>query len=279
MWFKGLRLRAASVKKGLDEAPYGYCPRCSAPGVARTRCAKNSTDTCRNGHRYLSRESVSASGSRSVSVPDFSTHGSWSGGLLALGAVGVLAAAGMARRGARALKMSLEHLSFEPRDAVIYFDLVIEDDNIDEDAGDLEATLHEYAKNVRASDRMALDLEGQVYRDIQRALGVSVRNEGHSSEALICKVFPDTVEQAAEFMEKLPDLGDQISTPYGAVSYVRFYPQGLNKPWVSWDHVSPQISDQSAEFSDWLEIHAPRQLLGGLLVGDRYISKNFRTRS
>lgn len=36
------------------EAPYGYCPECSAPGVMRER-RPNGDDKCSNGHRYPSR--------------------------------------------------------------------------------------------------------------------------------------------------------------------------------------------------------------------------------
>lgn len=40
-----------------DDAPYGLCPECGSPGKTRER-SKNGYDTCANGHRYLSADSV-----------------------------------------------------------------------------------------------------------------------------------------------------------------------------------------------------------------------------
>lgn len=37
-------------------SPYGYCPHCSKPGVARERRA-DGNDTCESGHVYPSRSS------------------------------------------------------------------------------------------------------------------------------------------------------------------------------------------------------------------------------
>lgn len=38
-------------------SPYGYCPRCGAPGKARER-RPNGNDICEAGHEYPSREAV-----------------------------------------------------------------------------------------------------------------------------------------------------------------------------------------------------------------------------
>lgn len=40
-------------------APYGFCPHCAAPGVARERSPDGLTH-CSAGHRYLSRDAVTA---------------------------------------------------------------------------------------------------------------------------------------------------------------------------------------------------------------------------
>jgi hypothetical protein len=196
------------------------------------------------------------------------------GDLLALGSVGVLAAAGMARRGARSKKMTLADLTFDPRSAIVYFDLVIEDYNIEDDAGNPESELHAYAVQVREDMHGGHDLESEIYREVRELLGFSIGNEGHGSDdALICKTYPKTAEEAFHCMKVLPDAGGQISTPYGAVEDVRFYPQGAGGPYLTWEGASEQISDENVNVEDWFEIHMPRQLLGGILTGDRYVSK------
>lgn len=196
------------------------------------------------------------------------------GDLLALGVVGVLAAAGMARRGARSKKMTLAELTFDPRSAIVYFDLVIEDYNIEEDAGNPESDLHDYAKQLFVDFDGGHELENKLYREVQELLGFSIGNEGHGSDdALICKTYPRTAEDAFRCMKVLPTAGVQISTPYGAVEDVRFYPQGPSGPYLTWDGASENISDENVNVEDWFEIHMPRQLLGGVLAGDRYVSK------
>ena len=39
----------------MNEAPYGYCPICAAPGEERER-RRNGNDRCSNGHTYPSTE-------------------------------------------------------------------------------------------------------------------------------------------------------------------------------------------------------------------------------
>ncbi len=42
-----------NASKGLKQHPYGYCPRCAAPGYSRER-RPNGNDTCEVGHTYPS---------------------------------------------------------------------------------------------------------------------------------------------------------------------------------------------------------------------------------
>lgn len=41
----------------LGPAPYGYCPRCGAPGIARERRI-HGNDQCPNGHTYASLDAL-----------------------------------------------------------------------------------------------------------------------------------------------------------------------------------------------------------------------------
>ena len=47
----------SDLSNDIDEAPYGFCPRCGCKGKARER-HPNGHDQCFSGHRYPSREAL-----------------------------------------------------------------------------------------------------------------------------------------------------------------------------------------------------------------------------
>lgn len=54
--------------KSVNKAPYGYCPRCGAPGEERER-RPGGNDHCINGHVYPSRDANTSSGINSRPTP------------------------------------------------------------------------------------------------------------------------------------------------------------------------------------------------------------------
>lgn len=55
--FKQLRKIMDAPHRLTEETPYGLCPKCGAPGVAREK-RPDGNDTCRNGHIYPSKDAI-----------------------------------------------------------------------------------------------------------------------------------------------------------------------------------------------------------------------------
>ena len=110
---------------------------------------------------------------------------------------------------------------FDPRKAVVYFDLVFQEGIANHDQAEIR-------------DRDFPSLESKAVNNIGRMLKVRVSNEGHdSSGALICNFPLNSLEQAEELMEtiaKNTEGGhDTIDTDveYFVAQNFLFYPNGL----------------------------------------------------
>lgn len=108
---------------------------------------------------------------------------------------------------------------FDPRKAVVYFDLVFEDWNAEEDGVELS----DYPKNII----------GSAIKNIGRLLKVRVGNEGHdNSGVLTCKFSLDSLEHAEKLMETISRNAEGTDTLSTGVEYFVaqnfvFYPAGL----------------------------------------------------
>jgi hypothetical protein len=127
---------------------------------------------------------------------------------------------------------------FNPRSAVVYFDLVFDEDNYLEDTEE---------ENL-PDDQVILRWEDSAMREIAEGIGHRVSNEGHDSYGiLVCKVFPDTlrdVEKMVDWVMANTGGGDDIvylDNHFSAGQWTLF-PQGVNGPRVMF-----------ADFDEWLE--------------------------
>ena len=123
-----------------------------------------------------------------------------------------------------------------PRESVIYFHLNFEGYNYDGGIPDADYTL--------ARERESM-------RSLQDAFGLPVYGESHDGDSLICKVFPNTLEDLIRADEVLTrrHIGgyDEIDAgaDYMSARGFRFYPHGVNAgfygeepeaigPWSEW---------------------------------------------
>ena len=111
---------------------------------------------------------------------------------------------------------------FDPRKAVMYFDIQFEDYNAEEDG-------------VEISSRELSSMESKALKSVSRLLKVRVGNEGHDSFGnLVCNISVNSLEEVAEVVEIVQrnTIGgeDQIDTDvqYFVAQGFTLYPQGVN---------------------------------------------------
>lgn len=138
------------------------------------------------------------------------------------------------------------------RMSIIYFALVSEDYNIEEDASNGDAAAQELMDNPRKM----LALEGKALKDLSRMFGTRIMNEGHGRDGdLVCKFGVRSwadVKKALSVIEKNHSGGDdQIDTsvPYMAAQDFRFYPNGVN------DVFFGEGPGAEGDMEDWLKDH------------------------
>ena len=125
--------------------------------------------------------------------------------------------------------------------AVVYFDLVTQDDEIEEDnqkAEDGDATaksnLKQSALGFPVDYEKVLNLEEQAIKEFSSKFNIRVENEGHDSSALVCKFHINSLEELKSFWDKIPtgmvmDFDTfTLNTPYIEFKDFRFYPDGIN---------------------------------------------------
>lgn len=138
-----------------------------------------------------------------------------------------------------------------PRNAIVYFSIVTEDYNIEDDAvrGDERA-----AALLTGNGWELVCMESRAVRWIAHTLGVRVNDEGHDSTGdLVCKFAVDTVEQLEQldaFLSRYHTGGnDQIDTDeqYVAARDFRLYPNGVNDVFFGAEYGA------EADISDFIE--------------------------
>jgi hypothetical protein len=138
-----------------------------------------------------------------------------------------------------------------PQNAIVYFSLVIEDYNIEDDAahGDERA-----AALLDGNGWELVCMESRGLAWIARQLSVRITDEGHDVGGdLVCKFAVDTVEQLEQldaFLSRYHTGGnDTIETGEQYISALdfRFYPNGVNDVFFGADYGA------EADISDFIE--------------------------
>jgi hypothetical protein len=129
--------------------------------------------------------------------------------------------------------------TFDPRKAMIYFDLVFEDYNFEEDQENDPKRAERFLK-LGGGDpsKAALKAEQLAMKEAQKILKVKrIGNEGHGSGGeLVCKISVDSVEEARKIFDKVEAEhggGDDVvylDAPYMAMQGFTLFPQGVNGP-------------------------------------------------
>ena len=130
---------------------------------------------------------------------------------------------------------------FDPRKAVVYFDLTLDEDSADEAGVD---------------EKAVLKMEMQAVKNMERFLKVRIGNEGHDYHgALLCKFSLDSLEHAEKLMETISrnaerghDTLDTDVEHFYAENFL-FYPQGLRGDSYSIDGEG----DSDGDLFDYLE--------------------------
>ena len=138
------------------------------------------------------------------------------------------------------------------RMAIIYFDLAMEDYNIEEDADEGDA----FAQSLLDDPRKALGLESKALKSLSRMFGTRIKNEGHGSrDGLVCKFSVDSwadVKKANDVINSHHEGGDdEIGTdvPYMVARDFRLYPDGVNDVFYG---SAPGAED---DLDEWLSEH------------------------
>lgn len=142
----------------------------------------------------------------------------------------------------------------DPRRAMLYFDLVLEDYNVEEDA----RSGNRLAKKMMRDDGLtASKMEMKAVEYLSKLFGVRISNEGHGpyGSVLICKFSVNSVadvRRAYDVLARHHTGGDdEIGTdqPYFSARAFRVYPQGVNGPSFG---VGNNVDGTMEE---WLEAH------------------------
>lgn len=139
---------------------------------------------------------------------------------------------------------------------MVYFDLQIDGDHIEETANDEDSPDHEHAKELVSDLRALLLLEQQAYTEIKKkfsALGFNVSDEGHGDgDALVCRFGVSSwveVERLNQWVLGRRGGGDDVvylDTPYANVQGFTLFPRGING-----------IGIRGSDFDDWLSTTKP----------------------
>jgi hypothetical protein len=149
----------------------------------------------------------------------------------------------------------LSSATLEPRYAVVYFDLQIDNDSIAETAYDEDSPDSEYANELLSDHRALLLLEQQAYAEIKKklsALGFRVFDEGHSEQSMTCKLGVSSwvdVDRLNRWIQGHMGGGDDViylDTPYASIQGFTFYPRGVN-----------DISIGASDLDEWLSAQKP----------------------
>ena len=142
------------------------------------------------------------------------------------------------------------------RMAIVYFDLAMEDYNIEEDADNGD----EFAQSLMADHRKGLELESKAVKNLSRMFGARIMDEGHDSGGgLVCKFGVDSwadVKKALDVINRNHEGGDdQIGTdvPYMVARDFRLYPDGVN------DVFYGEGSGAEGDWDEWLSEHKGKQ--------------------
>ncbi len=131
-----------------------------------------------------------------------------------------------------------------PRDSVVYFVLTFEDYNYEED----------HRESPDADYIMARERESIQY--LRDAFGLPVYGESHDGDSLICKVFPNTLEDLIRMDKTLTrrHIGGNDEIDAGADYMVardfRFYPEGVNRPFYG------EEPGAIGPWSEWINQHS-----------------------
>ena len=138
------------------------------------------------------------------------------------------------------------------RMSIVYFDLVMEDYNIEEDAGNGDA----FAQSLLDDPSKANALESKALKSLSRMFGTRIMNEGHGSgDELVCKFGVRSwadVKKANDVINRHYEGGDdQIGTdvPYMVARDFRLYPDGVNDVFYG---AEPGAED---DWDEWLSEH------------------------
>ena len=138
------------------------------------------------------------------------------------------------------------------RDSIVYFDLVLEDYNIEEDADNGD----EFAKSLMGDNQEMMKLQGKALASLKRMFGTTIMNEGHGSDgALVCKFSVDSwadVSKANDVINRHHTGGDDnmgLDVPYVEARSFRLYPDGVNNVFYS------EESQAKGDWNEWLSEH------------------------
>ena len=158
------------------------------------------------------------------------------------------------RRTSRRIRANNAATAIDPRSAVIYFDLHLEDYNVEEDARDgkrlAKRMMSDGGKTVNEMERKALDKLSKLFK-------VRIFNEGHgSTDDLICGINVDSwadVNHILKILSKQHVGGDdEIDTGvrYFVARGFTLFPRGVN---------GPRFSDTlpTSGLTEWVEEHKP----------------------
>ncbi len=141
--------------------------------------------------------------------------------------------------------------AFDPKSAMLYFDIHMEDINIEEDAKGPESPNHDLAKSLmNDGGQKAHKLEGDAMAEVKKIFGKNFSNEGHDNYGdLVCKVPVSSIEEVEKILSKVSvGGGDDIhylNTPYCTMQNFTFFPNGVNDDQVKF-----------VDFDEWKEEQA-----------------------
>ena len=136
------------------------------------------------------------------------------------------------------------------RSAIVYFELVCEDYNIEEDANNGDPA----AQNLLNNDRALLNQENLAVNSLKKLFKKNISNEGHGSGGqLVCKFGVNSVKElidADRVLSRNHTGGDdEIDTgvAYFSARGFRFYPDGVNNGFYGED------SGALGTWEEWIE--------------------------
>lgn len=143
----------------------------------------------------------------------------------------------------------------DPRSAILYFDLVLEDFNVEEKAEEGD----EIAKKMMEDSGVTINkMEFSAIKHLEHLFGVHISNEGHGSDdALVCKFGVNTwkdVDKAYDIIQRNLIGGDdeiEAGEPFFVARGFTLFPQGVNEARFG------SMPGSKGDLSDWLEDHKP----------------------